>query len=74
MFSGWQAYEAHRARLDARQSQTDARKNSERVQELQRDFAESAARDAKRSADAWEKSAAALLSTTRTFEATATPA
>jgi hypothetical protein len=80
-FSCWQAYEARQARLEARQSQIDARKesedaqklariDSEKVQQLQRELAENAAKEAKRSADAAEKSAAALLATTRTFEAT----
>ncbi len=80
-FSCWQAYEARQARIEARQSQIDARKeaedaqklarmDSEKVQKLQRELAENAAKEAKRSADAAEKSAAALLATTRTFEAT----
>jgi hypothetical protein len=80
-FSYWQAKEAQQARQEAREdriadrkeseeAQKLARADSERVQKLQREIAENAAKDAKRSADAAEKSAGALLATTRTFEAT----
>jgi hypothetical protein len=81
LFSGWQACENRQARLDARQFQIDARKeseqaqkllrdDSEKVQRLQRELSENAAKEAKRSADAAEKSAAALLATSRAFDAT----
>jgi len=60
-FSGWQAYEGHQARLDARRSQTEAREDADKAQKLQRELAENAAKEAKRSA---------LLATTRTFDAT----
>jgi len=70
VFAGWQTWEAHQARKDSQQWQTEARKDSEQAQKLQRELAENAANEAKRSADAAEKSAAALLATTRTFEAT----
>ena len=66
----WQAWDAHQARKDSRQWQIEAREDSEKAQKLQRALAENAAKEAKRSADAAEKSAAALLATTRTFEAT----
>ena len=54
LFSGWQAYEAHQARLDARQVQVDARKDFEKAQKLQRELADNAVKEAKRSADAAE--------------------
>jgi hypothetical protein len=69
-FAGWQTWEAHQARKESRQWQTEARKDSELAQKLQRELAEAAAKEAKRSADAAEKSAAALLATSRTIDST----
>jgi hypothetical protein len=69
-FTGWQAWEAHQTRIDARVAQQQSREDGLLAQKLQEQQAESAAREAKRSADAAQKSAIASEAATRILEAT----